>query len=1360
MNRLFLVLLCFVAFGNSYCQTSDLNKGCSPIEIKFTGLSGGSTHYWDFQDGVVSVQANPNHIFTKPGIYKVVYRSTPVGPILKTIDIKVFDSPNLSVKSVIGCAPFNANLESSVKIDPEIPVNSYSWVFGDGQSAETTSPSASHVYSLGKYDVSLGIKTAFPTCDKNQITEKIVEVISGPIASFSTIPNQFIFCADTASLSFNNQSPLSTGYTVLFAWDLGNTVKSVEKNAPKQLYRTGNYTVTLNASFKELPQCVSSSSNSFFIGKPVAEIKTSKRDTVCAGIDTVSITIKYPGSINWSFTNGIQVIKQRRDTVIARFNVQGIAEISAKLTDPTGACTNTISKKVLVDKIEPKLLATPSFTCQKEITIKYEALPKNANFKYLWFLNDSIPRDSLVNVASLSYKSHFKNQYDINKLESIVGLVKVKSPFGCKFGAIRVDSVWRPNARIRAMSYTKGCAPLSVAFKDTCDTAPKDSIIKREWFFGDGKTVTRIKGGQESHIFTTPGNYKVILVITTKLGCKDTSVAIDVEVGDKLTNQFDFTVNKQEACQNDEVIFSVSKDSPLIDAYHFFSSETKFFHCPNEKTVKSRFSNSAGLQSVSLIVDYNGCTTTLTKTDAVNVKGPLAKIDYYALCTDPYNYHFSSLSRNVENVKWDFGNQLNSSNAKESIKYDTSGDYQVTLTASNSSGCSASIDTTIVKARKIKAKINLQESSCTKETQTFSGRNSVDVNAVDRLGYTWFLPDLDSVPHKTSSDRVTYKLVTRGKHKVMLEVKDVNGCKDTAYANFSIYGMNVAFQSDKNQICLPQQVSLTDKTKSDTTLTNWKWNLTLSDSLVQQNPSFNYKTSPLTNSRLIVKDILGCKDTLIFNIGLYKPFSSISLVDPTLCIGDTAKLRASDFTQQNSSLDFKWDFGNGMTSIRSFEDILYPKDSIYKVKLIYIEKSSKCIDSTFYNVSIHNYPVAKFVTDVDALPVLCAPQNVTFTDASLSKHPLSNTWNFGNGQQSFSNRFTLTYKKGLFETRHIVSTANGCADTTSRKFKVESPEGDFTMSKFQICKGDSISFALKDTVDIGTYAWDFGDGTTLNEKAPVVHAYRFHPPLGQTTAKLILKGKGGICPVVKSKTVKIYQVIADFGRNNGSDTTLCIKTGPYSFTNKSKGYDSFEWQLGDGTRSKELNPKHNYAIGKYNVQLFVANKAIGCKDSITKVAIVYPNPVVSAVGDTACLGEKAELYVISPKNNHQYSWSPSLGLDNALASNPKANIIQSQKYLVTEYDENGCTDTMSVFANVISPLPFKDWDTTIVMGDFSKIPVSKNSLYNFGWSPKEGLSCLNCNYPIVKPLTDIVYKLNVTDVKGCFNNNYSYSIIV
>ncbi|MBC7390587.1 MAG: gliding motility-associated C-terminal domain-containing protein, partial [Opitutaceae bacterium] len=123
-------------------------------------------------------------------------------------------------------------------------------------------------------------------------------------------------------------------------------------------------------------------------------------------------------------------------------------------------------------------------------------------------------------------------------------------------------------------------------------------------------------------------------------------------------------------------------------------------------------------------------------------------------------------------------------------------------------------------------------------------------------------------------------------------------------------------------------------------------------------------------------------------------------------------------------------------------------------------------------------------------------------------------------------------------------------------------------------------------------------------------------------------------------------------------------------------------------------------------------------------------------------------------------WSPTSGLDNALVPNPKATINQSQKYRVKEYDENGCTDTLSVFANVIGPLPLKDWDTTLVVGDFAKIPVTKNSLYSFVWLPKEGLSCIDCNYPVVKPLSDIVYKLNVTDVKGCFNNNYSFAITV
>jgi len=51
-------------------QTSDINKGCIPLNVNFTAPQL-SDYYWDFNDGNNASISNANHIFTKPGTYQV-----------------------------------------------------------------------------------------------------------------------------------------------------------------------------------------------------------------------------------------------------------------------------------------------------------------------------------------------------------------------------------------------------------------------------------------------------------------------------------------------------------------------------------------------------------------------------------------------------------------------------------------------------------------------------------------------------------------------------------------------------------------------------------------------------------------------------------------------------------------------------------------------------------------------------------------------------------------------------------------------------------------------------------------------------------------------------------------------------------------------------------------------------------------------------------------------------------------------------------------------------------------------------------------------------------------------------------------
>lgn len=67
-----------------------------------------------------------------------------------------------------------------------------------------------------------------------------------------------------------------------------------------------------------------------------------------------------------------------------------------------------------------------------------------------------------------------------------------------------------------AADVTSGCAPLCVTFADLSTVAAPGVITSWSWDFGDGNTST---SQSPSHCYNTPGNYTVILNITTADGC-------------------------------------------------------------------------------------------------------------------------------------------------------------------------------------------------------------------------------------------------------------------------------------------------------------------------------------------------------------------------------------------------------------------------------------------------------------------------------------------------------------------------------------------------------------------------------------------------------------------------------------------------------------------------------------------------------------------------------------------------------------------------------------------------------------------------------------------------------------------------
>ena len=63
-----------------------------------------------------------------------------------------------------------------------------------------------------------------------------------------------------------------------------------------------------------------------------------------------------------------------------------------------------------------------------------------------------------------------------------------------------------------------------------------------------------------------------------------------------------------------------------------------------------------------------------------------------------------------------------------------------------------------------------------------------------------------------------------GYQEVSLVVEDINGCKDSITKGTTVYSITPNFDVDKTNFCIPANLKITDKTKSDTTLVSWSWN--------------------------------------------------------------------------------------------------------------------------------------------------------------------------------------------------------------------------------------------------------------------------------------------------------------------------------------------------------------------------------------------------------------------------------------------------------------------------------------------------------------------------------------------------------
>jgi gliding motility-associated-like protein len=1358
-KKLFYALALTLAATAAFSQTADQTVGCTPLVVMFSPPAGANSYYWEFGVGAASsTEANPAYPYINPGTYTASFRETPGGPVLGTITITAYPKPDLDIAADpdAGCRPLAVDFTNNSAVNANIPVTGWEWVFGDGTSSTLEDPS--HTYTnQGNFTVSLELTTAYESCNKTEIFPDFIEVSNPPNVNFTTTPSPPSSCTAPLTVTFNNTSAAGLTYT----WDFGNGTTSTEEDPPAVTYdAVGVYAVTLTGT--NALGCSATRTVQVTVGPPLSQFELP--DTICIG-DTVMLdNTSSAGVYQWNFGAGATPMTSSQFEPTVIFNQGGTFTVSLRVL--FGACEATTTTNIYVEQLDPGFSFDPAFSCQYNFDVQFTPNQLTGVAQYKWvFEDDSTFVQSPVHTIRPFSNNPYFIEKDTNFNQVILQLTSLN---GCVFTDTNFIQSYAPTAKFE-VDVVDGCAPLTVEFKDS--SIVQTEIVDFEWHFGDGMVTNTASPTPFTHVYQTPGEYNAFLIVTNQYGCMDTSYLLPIHVGELLN--IDFIADQTEVCPGDTVRFTSLNNDPRIDAWHFQTDGGRSWHCFQENALDWSFVTEAGEpMDASLTVEYNGCFTTVEKPDYINVKGPIARLDYSMDCASPYDYVFADSSYDATNVTWYFGDSTQSNQPFVTHTYATRDSFLVILEAENTaSGCPISRDSALIFVREIKAAFELDTILCTTQEYVLDGSPSQDVDARCYRGYTWLFSN--DRPLTTAESGTPYYFGGPEEDQwLALEVTDINGCRDTVRLDVKVFELTADFELDKQRICFPSEVSFTDQSSGDLPIVEWEWEFGDGNTSTDQNPMHTFLNPPTGGGDLTVQltviDSVGCKALTDVDLSYYFLESDIGTVPiPNICVGQEVDFTATDFTQEGSNLTWEWDLGNGQTATGQTASGTYTQDGSFVVKVVFEEAATQCRDSSFTTVNVQDFPTAAFTSSFDNIPPpICYPQNGMFQNTSQSAYPITlQQWNFGNGQTASGNSPSASFGKGTFDVRLIVATSFGCRDTFTNSYTLVGPEGDFDISANDICVGGEITVTLRDTLDLSSFEWNFGDGVSVPDQNPVTHEYADNVS-GQVTVFLILRGENDACTLepVPFEIVNIIDPVASFSVSD-PDNAVCLGEA-FAFQNSSLLTNAFDWDFGDGTSTSANSPEHTYdSPGTYTVELVATNTTVGCTDSTTLELAVYQVPQPTVDGTELCSGDSTTLTIVGSEGS-SFVWSPATQLSGGVNTGSEVTTLpltQPTTFTVNETTVDGCQGTAQVEVQIVPILEPITKDTLATCIDAPvTLTVPTSEFYTYSWLPVEGLSCTDCTEAIfTTPTTMTVYAFP-EDIYGlgCVSDTFVFHVVV
>ena len=1126
-------------------------------------------------------------------------------------------------------------------------------------------------------------------------------------------------------------APLSVLYTntstnaVSYYWDLGNGNTSTLPN-PTILYTlSGSYTVMLIATDGSgLTDTAVYANYITVINKPVAGFNCPVT-SACLDDNLFSFQNNTIGATTylWDFGDGTT------STDISpshHYNQSGTYTITLLATNAFGCQDVRIRNLYITVFPKPSAAITAATTSSCDANTVFNFSSSGAGIvSWNWTFGDG----AISNQQNPSHSYSSPGTYPVSLIVTDFRGCSdtVNTPTSISVGISRWATF--------GVSRDSGCAPLWVDFYNT-----NANVASSFWNFGDGYTSTAFA---PSHMFVSPGLYTVSLIVTTTSGCVDTVTKVNLmRVGVQPTANF--TYSNGRGCAPFAVQFTNTSTNYATCLWNFGDGSTS--SSPNPSHTYS----ASGIYSVTLTCyGPSGCASSRTMSNIINVSGgyPLYNASPRIGCP-PLTVNFSNASYgNQLTYLWDFGDGTTSTLPTPAHVYSTSGNFNVTLTITDSMGCTS----TLIKPSYVQT-INPAASYVPPPTTV--GCSPITAQFTDgTVGSSGWLWDFGDGTTSTLQNPV-HHFLTPGIFTVTMTNQSAGGgCTQTIsnFSTFDVRGGYAGFTHTETN-CPPYQSVFTDTSLN---AVSWYWDFGDGSTSTLQNPTHVYAIPGYYSASLTITTVDGCTYSTMQNNGVYfPPFGANFYGEPQ----DTVYPMPVNFHANSmGATGWLWNFGDSTTSTLENPVHVYPYYSNYLVTLMIT--NDRC--TLFYAPPPFNFgvpdttPIAVNTPGGTAVQQGCAPLSVSFSN--VVEGAVQWFWDFGDGDTS-SVRFPshTYYNAGVYTVTLTTYDSLGLPSvlTMDSIVRVGGVRANFTFQESTSCNNTVIQLTDASIGNINSWFWSYGDGfsdTTQN----AVHTYTSGLPnyIITHTVTDTAGCSSSISTSIFSNFVSPILV---------SESEICGLDSTH-FSTSLQNYASYVWHFGDGDSSTLVNPVHVYASeGVFSPTLTVTDIS-GCSQTYS----VFPSisvsiPIASFSSARHGCGSTRFDFVNLSSNADAYFWNFG---DGATSTNQSPSHVYSLpgSYTVslTIYRGN-CVANLTIPDYITIDIPSVNFNAVYsgncfpITATFTDLSVNAVSWY---WRFGNG-DTSTAQHPVyvytVNPVNQV--SLFITDVNGCSSIAYQTSI--